>query len=74
MPSIQPTRKWVVEGGEGAGEEMASKHYPATRSLLYCLPRGWEGLNRTWYSRSPWPEASANQRERHCLDNLSRKA
>ena len=32
MPSIQPTRKWVVEGGEGT-EEVAPGHDPAAEAL-----------------------------------------
>jgi hypothetical protein len=39
---------------------------------FFSTPGGW--LNRTCYSeKSPWPEASASQRERHCWKNLSRK-
>ena len=41
------------------------------RHSLMASGGGW--LNRTWYSRkSPCPEASASQRDRHCRENFSR--
>ena len=62
-PRAHPSHAWVIERNKRAGEDMSPGDHCPCRDTL-TTSGGW--LKRIWYSKkSPWPEASANQRQRH---------